>query len=770
MASINASAHSEGLGVPAVAINQQPPSDIIANSGHHSLTSLQTLRQVDQPKSETFVSQDHNHGTNIITHLPKNVHGLQLQRDITSPKPSKGQFPRALTLPGPQDHSRFAIGDDPHSHHSVEDSEYVSNLRTLARSATTRQIVGASIHNPISKGLVEPALDRDIFTQQRSQDSASMQLFQHHDPNQSSLLALPIQNHQPASTLLSTSYIQPHIGSQQIQVDDTPQLYQMLLDIHQSAQPLTRLHQAEDVHKPDGPQISPNMLNFEPQFASYRTQQAYNRQLSYMTNDVLRSQHGVDHQESHNGQRAQSSMEKSLFRSQLGLPEIKEAHDRQLAQNSISASQYQAQNEFPQIVEAPISEVDQLAMNTLLDGEQTDLTQSRGIHDRQANYALKSMHQTRSRMEPPRNIEALNRQMALLTTRDVHNDWQNGLQAGSRPAFWDQCRQDFGISQQFQPEPPARNTLSDFRATTTLFPQLHLRPDCFRSQQFDALQGWPSSVEKNVQTEQCFNPLYHIAPDMPSQMLHESNQSIRNHVQLRQPPVLLASLSAGQTGPAAMHTLPSAIESSDFPSKSQISSSSQALPKAASNDLYATKQPPIGTPRAAGPKLALERSSVQGQATDNEPTLSSLHYYPGSDIMYPYVRETPSEALRRLTAHGRPSIDKLLDTDIVPFMKGYENNRAVDWGVIRIGNVSISPHWLSLSHTVSFVLRSLSATTTNTYHKYTDSLFAYESRSDQFSRLQRQGYTTRAWLWGSYHYGTYDGQNDGLLCRVSVRL
>lgn len=691
MASINASAHSEGLGGPAVAISQRPPSDIITNSGHHSLTSLQILRRVDQAKSETSVSQGHDNGISMITHLPNNMHGLQPQRDTFSPKTSKGQFHSALTLPRPQDHSRFAIGDDPHSHQSVEDSGHISEPQTSARSATTRQIAGTSIHNPISKALVDSAMDSDVFTQQRSQDSASMHLSQHHDSNQSSLFALPIQNHQSASTLLRTSYTQPHIGSQQIQVDDTPQLYQMLLDIHQSAQPLSRYHRAEDARKPDALPISSNMFNFEPQFASYRNQQAYNRQLSHMANDVLRSQHDISYQESHHGQRAQSSMERSPFRSQLGLPQIKEAHDRQLAQIPISASQYQPQIEFPQILEAPISEADQMAMSTLLDSEQTHLAQSRDIHDRQANYALKSVHQTRSRMEPPRNIEALNRQMGLLTTRDMHSDWQNGLQAGSRPAFWDQCRQDFGISQQFHPEPPARNTPSDFCGTTTLFPQLHLRPDSFRSQQFDALQGWPSS-EKNVRIEPCFNPLYHIEPDMPSQMMHQSNQSIRKHVQLHQTPVLSASLSVGQTGPAAMHTLPSVTELSDFPSKSQSSSSSQVLSKAASDDLYASKQPPIGTPRAAGPKLALERPTGQGQATENEPTLSSLHYYPGSDIMYPYAKETPSEALQRLTAHGRLSIDKLLDTDVVPFMKGYENNRAVDWGVIRIGNVSISPH------------------------------------------------------------------------------
>lgn len=553
MASINASAHSDDLGVSAIAISQQLPSDIIANSGHHSLTS-HILRRVDHSESETYVNQGHDNKINMITQLPRDVHGLRSQRDITS----------------------------------VEDPGHVSTPKTPARSAITRQIAGFSMHDPVSQALVDFAMDRDTLTQ-RSQDSASMHLYQHHDSNQSTLFTQPLQSHQSAST------------------------------------------------SPGTPYKSSNMFSREPQFDSYRNQEAYNRRLSHMTSDVLRSQHDIGHQESYNEQRTPSSMERSLLRSNYGL----------------------------------------------------------------------SMHQTRSRMEIPRNIEALNRQTALLTTRDVQIDWQNGLQAGSRPAFWDQCRQNFGISQQFQAEPSARKTPSDFRTTTTVFPQPHLRPDSFRFQQ------WPSSVDESVRLEPFFNSLYHTTPDMPSQAQQAAYQSVRNHIQLHQSPVLSAPLSVGQTGPAAMHTLPSVIESSDFSSQSPISSSSEILPKAASDDLYATKQPPIGTPRAAGPKLAFEPTIEQSQATDNELTLSSLPYYPGSDIMYPYVKENPSEALRRLTAPGRPSIDQLLDTDIVPFMKGNENSRTVDWGVIRIGNVRsiiglallVSCYYSYLSQIYRFLIR-----------------------------------------------------------------
>ena len=650
--------------------------------------------------------------------------------------------------------ARFAISSDPHSHQSVEDSVHISWPQSPARSTTTRQFTGALIHTPISEAPVDSTSDRDVLTQQRSQDSASMQLFQRHGLNRSTMLAQPIQKHQSASTPVDTSHIQRQVGSQQAEESDNPHLYQMLLNIHHSAQPLTRSYPNENASEPDGPQIPSKMYSYEPQIASYRNQQTYNPQLPYMANDVLRSQQDIDHQISHNGQMAQLSMEKSLLRSQLEFPEIKETHNRQLARISMSASQCEPHVGFPRIFEAPIYEVDQMTIDTRLSGEETRLPQNRDIHNRQWNDALKSMHQARNRTEPPRTIGALNRQMALFATRDVHNDWQNGLQAGSRPAFWDQCRQNFGISQHIQSEPSARNMPSDFRTTTTIFPQLHLRPDYFRSQQFGALQGWPASYDEGAGVEPFLNPQIPTTPDLPSQVVHHSNaertayQSIHNQIQLQQLPVLPAPLPVSQTGPAAMHTLPPALEPSGFLSKPQLSS--EAFPKATSDDLYATKQPPIGTPRASGPKLittALERTTGQGQSIDNEPTLPSLPFHPGSDIMYPYAKENPSEALRRLTTHGRPSIDKLLDRDIVPFMKGGEKTGAVEWGVIRIGNVSISFHFLSSSHqtatsrpdltssgfllisnfrTHSFVLRVQVPMTTYTYHKYIDSIFTDE--------------------------------------------
>lgn len=595
--------------------------------------------------------------------------------------------------------ARFAIPSDPHSHQSVEDSVHRSWPQSPARSTTTRQLTGALIHTPISEAPVDSTSDRDVLTQQRSQDSASMQLFQRHGLNQSTMLAQPIQKHQSASTSVDTSQIQRQVGSQQAEQSDNSHLYQMLLNIDHSAQPLTGSYQLENAYKPDGPQIPSKMYSYEPQITSYRHQQTYNPQLPYMANELLRSQQDIDHQKSHNGQMAQLSMEKSLLRSQLEFPEIQEAPNRQLARISMSASQYEPHVGFPRIFEAPIHEVDQMKIDTMLNGEETHLPQNRDIHNRQWNYALKSMHQTRNRTEAPQAIGALNRQMALFATRDVHNDWQNGLQAGSRPAFWDQCRQNFGISQHIQSEPSARNMPSDFRKKTTMFPQLHLQPDFFRSQQLGALQGWPASYDEGAGVEPFFNPQIPTTPDLPSQVVHHSNaqrtayQSIHNQVQLQQLPVPPAPLPVSQTGPTAMHTLQPALEPSGILSKPQLSS--EALPKATSDDLYATKQPPIGTPRASRPKLittTLERTTGQSPSTDNEPTLPSLPFYPGSDIMYPYAKENPSEALRRLTIHGLPSIDKLLDRDIVPFMKGDEKTGTLDWGVIRIGNVSISFH------------------------------------------------------------------------------
>lgn len=687
MDSIDSSAHSEDLSVIAVTSTQHQASGLIANSGAHNITPLHILSGADQSKGETHIKQSQGNGINMVTHLPKDMHSLQRQIDIISPKTSKHQLHSTLMkFPQPQNQVRFTIGGDLYSHQSVKDLVRVSWPQSPARSGTSYQITKASIHTPSPKALIDPASNRDSFTQERSQESANIHLFQPRGPN---------QDHQLASASVATSHTQPQIEPQQMPESNDRQLYQMLLDIRPSAQPLVGPYQNEGPHKPDVPRIPSNMYSFEPQIGSYRNQQAYNRQWPHMAIDGLWSQHDIHHQKSQNGQMARFSMEEPLLQSQFGFPDIREAQDRQLARISLNPSHCQPEIEFPQLCEGPICEVDRKTMNTPLNGAQSHIPQNRDIHNRQLNHALKSMHQPRNRTEPPQTIEALNRQMALFATRDVHNDWQNGLQAGSRPAFWDQCRQNFGISQHVQPEPSAGNMPSDFCTSTTMLPQLHLEPGYFCSQQVDALQGWHSSYNKGARFEPLLSLPFPPTPDNPLQAVLQPKasraayQSIHDEARLYQPPVLPATISVDQPGPAAMHVLPPGLKVPEFLSKSKLSS--EGLYKATSDNLYAARQPPIGTPRASGPKLitaALERSTGQGQTTDIESNLSSLPYYPGSDVMYPYAKENPSEALRLLTADGHPSIDKLLDKDVVPFTKCDDKSGTLDWGVIRIGNVS----------------------------------------------------------------------------------
>lgn len=704
MTSIDSSAHSRDLSVAGVTSAQQPPKGLIANSGAHQMTSLQTLRQLDHYQNETHINQGQDDGITMFTHLPRDVHSLQPQSDLSSPKTSKSQSPGTLmTFPGPQDQARFAVSKDSHTHQFIEDSVHFPWPQTPARSAIPRQFAEVSMHAPSHQALVDSALDQHALTQQLSQNSPSMHLFQYQVGSQPTLSTQPVQNDQLASTMMNTHHLQPQTGSQQIQESNNQHLYQMLMDIRHPAQPQIGTYQTEEAHNPHMPQIPSNMHSFQPQVESYQDQQAYNRQLPQLAIDASRSQHPIDHQESHNRQMAQFSMKMPLFQPHLGFQETQEPHNGQLARISMNTSQFQPQIGFPQTFEASIREVDQMMMNTPPNRAQTNLPRSRDTHNRQLNQVPKSVRRARDRMEFPRTQEALNRQMALLATRDAHSDWQNGVQAGSRPGFWDQCRQNFGISQHVQPQPPAQNMPSDFCTSTALFPPLHLGPaGHFRPQQLGGHQGWSSSYKEGARVEPLLTPPFPPISDMPLQVVPQSHtqraayQSIHNQGQLHQPQVLPAPMPVGRTCSGTMQMPPPASKPSGYLSKTQ-----QVVHKATFDNLYATQQPPVGTPRALGPKLitaAIERTTGKGRQTGNGLTLPSLPYNPGSDAMYPNATEDPSEALRMLTANGRPSIDKLFDRDIVPFMKSDGESGAVDWGVIRIGNVSIPLHCFSPSH------------------------------------------------------------------------
>ena len=694
MASIDSSVYSRDLSDAESTSTQQQPTDLTVNSDAHDITSLQIWKRVDHSQDETDINQGQDDGIGMYTHLPRDVRSLQAQTDLISPKTSKNKFPgNLMTFSEPQDQARFALGNDPHPYQpGEEDSVHVPWPQTPARSAITHQIAEASMQASNPEALVGSTFSKDVSNQQLSHDSARIHLLQPRGPPRSTGSDQSIQNHQLASSLMNTSHFLPQVGSHLVQESNDGQFYQLLMDISHPTRPQMGSYQAEDAHKQSMPQMPSNMYCFEPQIGSYRNQYNFNSQLPQMAAHMSRSQDDIDQQESHNRQLAHFSMKMPHLEPQIGIQEMRKAHHDEFARIPMNASKCQPRFEFSQVLEAPICDVDQISMNKPPKGAQTNLLHSQDIYNRQLNHASKSMRQPRDRMEPPRIQEVLNHQMALFATTDVHSDWQSGLRAGSRPAFWDQCSQTFGISQHVQPEPSARNMPSDFCTGTTLIPQLHLGPDGrFRSQQFGALQGWPSSFSEGARVDPLLNPPLPPTPEMKAQVVLPSNsqraayQSIDNQGQLNQWSERLAPSPIGSTRPA-MDMLPRALKPPSLP--------------------------PIGTPRASGPKLttaAPERKTGQSQPTDTEPTLPSLPYYPGSDVMYPYAKQNPSEALRLLTAHGRPSIDTLLDRDIVPFMKGDEKCGAVDWGVIRIGNVSVpsTAHHLSCQICIHMYLASL---------------------------------------------------------------
>lgn len=596
---------------------------------------------------------------------------------------------------GPEDQAEFASIEELCPKQFVEESVHVPRSQTLARSANTRnsithQHAEASMNASSSRPLDGSASDQDYNSQQFTQNFKSMQLFQ---PQVGSH---PSHNNQPAPTLMNTLCSQPHLGSQQNQEDSNHHSHRMFMDTHHPAQPQIVSYQNGNIYNSPVPRMTRNVHSFQPQIGSRQNQQPCNLQLPPMPAHTSRLQ--IDYQESHDRDLAHSSVETPRLQPQVGFREVQEAYNSQLAHMFTDTPQQQLLTEFPQSHDASIRKVDQMLMEMPPSNSQVDLLRGPDVHDRQLNQVPRSVRQPRERMESPRTQEAFHRQMDVLAVSDLQSDWQNGLQAGPRSPFWDQYPQNFRSSQHIQFQQPAQNVPSTSSTSTTSSPQLHLGPGGYLpAQQHGAQEGWPRSSHEGTRAGSLLtypNPQkYELLSQLMPQIYGQPavRQPIQNRGHLHQPQMLPAPTALSRMRPAAMHMPPPAFEPSGSLPPTQLSS--DVVHKATFDDLRATRQPPIGTPRASRPKLItanIGQAIGQGKQAVGGLTLPLLPYHPGSDVMYPYARGDPSEALRVLTANGRPSIDKLIDKDIVPFVKSNGEIGAADWGVIRIGNVSVS--------------------------------------------------------------------------------
>lgn len=83
MASVDYSVHSKELTIAAVTSAQQPPADLMANSGAHHLTSLQDLKSAGHSQDESHVSQGRNGEITMPMPLLKGMRNLQHLFDST---------------------------------------------------------------------------------------------------------------------------------------------------------------------------------------------------------------------------------------------------------------------------------------------------------------------------------------------------------------------------------------------------------------------------------------------------------------------------------------------------------------------------------------------------------------------------------------------------------------------------------------------------------------------------------------------------------------
>ncbi len=650
------------------------------------MTSSLFLTYIGHPQNQTDMSQDRDATTESIIQRPSKDHR------------SGGLMPAC----GPQDQVSSEPSEECHTPRFFEDSVDISGPQSQGRSALTqdaitRRSAEVSMYAPEAKPQDGSLPIEDTLAGELAVKSASRHFPEPHVGSQPTQLT---QKHQRASIPMNTDLLQPQLGSQKTEEHDNHQrLARTLMDDHQGL-PQKDSFKSQDVRNLHFPYMPKSTHRFQPQNWFRRNQQGIHREVPPVSIGSSQPRQEIDI-ESHNRRWAQMSMNTPRLQPQILMEQIQEAHNRHLAEISMNCPECNRQTEFPQTREASISQLGQIPVDLPAYRPRPDFLRSAKVHDRQSNQIPMSARRPRGLMDFPLTEEALRLQMALIAERDA--------QAGPRPPLWGHGRQNFGIFQSIPATPPANTMLSCPGIRTTNFPQeqkdmkSHFShemvigsPGQNGPQQFDAPHGWPSFcnqgtlVDPHFAHRQIVKTSDMLWPAMTQTYVEPAvcpplhSQSHREQPQM--PP---APIPVGGMRPATVQVLPKTMPSSHV---SEKQGPWGLVHRATSTFPHPKSQPPIGTPRASPPKLVapiMERSSRRWPQALVGPTVPLLPYHPGSDVMYPYTKESPSEALRVLTANGRPSIEKLSDMAIVPFAMCSRDMEGSGWGVVRIGNVSI---------------------------------------------------------------------------------
>ncbi len=651
------------------------------------MTSSLFLTYEGHPQSQTDLSQGRDATTESTIQTPSKDHR------------SGGLMPAS----GPQDQVVSEPSEKCHTRRFFEDSVDIpgpqsQGLSALTQDAITCQSAEVSMYPLVATPQDDSLPIKDTLAGGLAGRSASRHF---PEPHVGSQPIQPTQKRQQASIPMNTDLLQPQLGSQKTKEHDNDQrLARTLMNDHQ-ALPQKNSFKSQDVRNLHVPYVPMSMHRFQPQNWFRRNQQGIHRQLPQDSIGSSQSQKEIG-VESHNRRWAQMSMNSPRLQPQILMEQIQEAHNRHLAELSMNCPGCNSQSEFPQTFEASIGQLGQIPVNVPAHRPRADLLRSAEVHDRQSNNIPMSARWPRGLMEFPLTEEALRLQMALIAERDA--------QAGPRPPLWGHGRQNFGIFESIPPTPPANTMLSCPGIGTTKFSQepkemkSHLShemvfgpPGQNGPQQFHAPQGWPSFSNQGTFVDPHFAHRQIVkTPDMLRPAMTQTYVEpavcppLYSHSHREQRQIPPAPIPVGGMPPATMQMLPQTLMPSSHISEKQ--GPSGVVHRATSTFPYPKPQPPIGTPRAPAPKLIapiMERSSRRWPQALVGPTLPLLPYHPGSDVMYPYAKESPSEALRVLTANGRPSLEKLTDTAIVPFEMCSRDMEGSRRGVVRIGNVSI---------------------------------------------------------------------------------
>lgn len=685
IASSGSSTRSIDLSEAPSISTQQSPEDFTADPKPHIRESLQILTNADDPRDEAPVNDSQNDGILIPTHLSGNTHKLSSRTHSDLPTPFKRQLGNHLIpVSGSQDQIRAIAKEQSQARQTAKNSLQLSRSQIQTGLAIAHN---AASSQPDKAWTYSSSLE-DIHHFASDQDDLNRKYLFLAQPGHRSIQSSQL-DHAPHSalTLTKTHDIQPQMGPQYYQDNYDHYINHVLPDTHHPTQHGAGSYEAGNACNAHLAQLTTNTHDFQNYKGSYQNQEAHSRHLLRMSKDRPQFQYQTDSKESHATQLMQSSMRPSQG-VKAGFEQVQGACNNDLARNGLFIPRNGSQSKFPQVHDAVIHEVDQVSLNAPSGYPQTDEQGSQHIDSRQLYQTPGKIHRSYNRWEFPQTQEAFNRQMAFLATQNAQNSWRSEWQSEPRPPYWNHSRQNFGIFEQSQPDPnllTSETTQELYLGTNSQHP----------SRQFDYPRGQTRFHNDGVGAELGCTPSFPQIFEVPSHMMAQNctqpvtNRPKYNHSQEYRPQMLATTLTMNQISPDTMKTPAPASALSGSSSETHLCLDS--IRKETLDHIHDTPQPPIGTPRALVPTSPREPARrLIG---------SRLPYYPGSDLMYPFTKDDPSEALRALTVNGRPSMDELINGDLVPFVKVDGKSKAEMWGVIRIGNVSIT-----LEKTPSFLL------------------------------------------------------------------